>query len=432
MAENVNDFTLVESFLNDNLTINFIRYQWIDYSGILRVRVLTVSHCRRLAMKSSPLAMSPVAMTSSTFNEFMPDLIPTGVDYIHPDFTSLRPCLYAPGHASVMCFVSEGIGNVGFNRCPRTILSAACNAGKELGVKVGFEVEFICLNTDGAPLEDCIAGWSSMGALRNRCLPILEEIVQILELSGIEVYQFHSEGTTAMFEISTGPLPPIQAVDAWVYTRETVKTLFAKHSIIATLHPSPTPQHYGIGAHIHLSISASGEICDTFLGGIISRLSALCAFSLPLEESYKRVNDFESEAGAYVAWGTENRDVPIRKIGTGHWEIRCCDGSANMYLVLAAIISSGVEGARVGEELVWGDCQGNPSSADPHWRRLLGIQEALPKDLRESLKALRDFDWSNMGLDQAVTTYAKIKEQELISLQSLSEDERRALMIRQF
>ena len=80
--------SLIESFFSNNPTIKFVRYQWIDYAGI-RVRVLTASHCRRLALHGAPLAMSPVAMTSTTVNQFMPDLVPTGVDLIHPDLSSL-------------------------------------------------------------------------------------------------------------------------------------------------------------------------------------------------------------------------------------------------------------------------------------------------------------------------------------------------------
>jgi len=86
-----------------------------------------------------------------------------------------------------------------------------------------------------------------------------------------------------MFEISNGPMPVVEAIDSWVYTRETIKTIFEKHGVIATLHPSPTNQHHGVGAHIHLSISPiSDTVENAFLAGILSRLPGLCAFSLPL------------------------------------------------------------------------------------------------------------------------------------------------------
>src|SRR5579871_6702368 len=78
----------LESFLRNHDSVQYIRFQWVDYAGILRVRILTIAYCRRLAATSSPLAMTPLALTSTTINEFMPDLVATGVDYIYPDYRS--------------------------------------------------------------------------------------------------------------------------------------------------------------------------------------------------------------------------------------------------------------------------------------------------------------------------------------------------------
>ena len=69
--------------------------------------------------------------------------------------------------------------------------------------------------------------------------------------------------------------------------------------------------------HIHISIDGDELTRDCFLAGIMARLPALCAFSLPTVDSYERVNGEESEAGLYVAWGTQNRDVPIRQVTPG-------------------------------------------------------------------------------------------------------------------
>src|SRR5579859_3994408 len=71
----------------------------------------------------------------------------------------------------------------------------------------------------------------------------------------------------------------VEAIDSWVYTRETIKTIFEKHGVIATLHPSPTNQHHGVGAHIHLSISPiSDTVENAFLAGILSRLPVSAPF----------------------------------------------------------------------------------------------------------------------------------------------------------
>ena len=377
--------------------------------------------------------MSPIALTSTTTNGWMPDLVPTGIDHLHPDYSSLRPCLYAHGHAAVMCFVSEGTDNAGFSRCPRTLLYHAISMAEIHGleISVGFEIEFRCFNPDGTDIDECVGGFSTAAGLRNRCFSIIEEIVQVLEQSGIEVQQFHTEGTQGMFEISTGPRPPVEAIDAWIYTRESIKTLFWRNNIIATLHPSPATEHHGIAAQFHLSISPPNKVtAESFLAGILTRLPGLCAISLPLDESYRRVNDFESEAGAYVAWGTENRDVPIRKIRTGHWEIRCCDAAANLYLVLATFIKSGLEGLRTGMELEWKDFHGCPSNAEEQERVNSGIRGKLPKTLPESLNELEGYAWT--GFEKAIAAYVKIKRHELDSLRQSSYDQRRTLLLRHF
>jgi glutamine synthetase len=155
----------LESFLQQNPYIKFIRYQWIDYAGILRARVLPIEYCRRLVSESSPLAMSPVALTATTISEFIPGFDCTGVDHIYPDLDSLRPCLYAPGHASVMCFVNEGMEDMQFSRCPRTLLKSFLGKYNDLEIKAGFEVEFLCLNMDGTHLEECLKGFSTTAGL---------------------------------------------------------------------------------------------------------------------------------------------------------------------------------------------------------------------------------------------------------------------------
>jgi len=199
------------------------------------------------------------------------------------------------------------------------------------------------------------------------------------------------------------------------------------------MHPFPVGTHPGIGTHIHISIDGDESTRDSFLAGIMTRLPALCAFSLPTEDSYERVNGEESEAGLYVAWGTQNRDVPIRKVTAGHWELRCCDGTANMYLVLAAYIASGLHGVETGITLWLKDCSGNPSQGgeEDRWHQL-GIKDQLPRTLEESLDALKCCQWGKHDLQQAATRYSQIKTRESHDLGILARQERLRRMIRHF
>ena len=66
---------------------------------------------------------------------------------------------------------------------------------------------------------------------------IIEEIYDTLTDAGIEVEQFHSESAPGQYEVITGPLPPVEAVDALVFTRDTIYNVAAKHGVRATLYP---------------------------------------------------------------------------------------------------------------------------------------------------------------------------------------------------
>jgi glutamine synthetase len=66
---------------------------------------------------------------------------------------------------------------------------------------------------------------------------IVEEVYDVLTDAGIEVQQFHAESAPGQYEIITGPLPPMEAVDALVFTRDTIYNIATKHGVKATLLP---------------------------------------------------------------------------------------------------------------------------------------------------------------------------------------------------
>lgn len=66
---------------------------------------------------------------------------------------------------------------------------------------------------------------------------IVEECYDVLTSAGIEVQQFHGESAPGQYEIVTGPLAPVEAVDALVFTRDTIYNVAANHGVRATLYP---------------------------------------------------------------------------------------------------------------------------------------------------------------------------------------------------
>lgn len=65
----------------------------------------------------------------------------------------------------------------------------------------------------------------------------MEEIADALLASGIELLMYHAEAAPGQYEFVTGPLPPLEAADAVVLTRETIYNIAAKHGLRATLAP---------------------------------------------------------------------------------------------------------------------------------------------------------------------------------------------------
>lgn len=125
------------------------------------------------------------------------------------------------------------------------------------------------------------------------------------------------------------------------------------------------------GLHAHFSIiDAQPATSDAFLAGILARIPALCAFGLASFDSYARLGDMRGTMGTRVAWGTEQKDLAIRKIKdrTVYWEIRCIDATANMYLTIAAFITAGCRGVREKEPLRWKDQPGRPSYGHKNFR----------------------------------------------------------------
>ena len=153
----------------------------------------------------------------------------------------------------------------------------------------------------------------------------------------------------------------------------------------------------GTGAHVHVSLNseslAAAELkaaSDAFAASILQHLPAICAITMPQPVSYGRVAENSWTGGTWVAWGTNNRETPLRRVNDTRWEIRCLDGFANMYLALSALLATGLQGVKQELPLQIKDCQVNPSKLSAEERHELGISKTLPRSLDEALNAFED------------------------------------------
>lgn len=421
------------TFFQKHDSVSFVRYQWVDLLGILRERVLTKPHVLTLAEAGEDLSVGPDALYVSYVNE--PDTTPrAGTSKLKPDWTSLRKCHYNLRYASVMCFIHEGVDNMEFSRDPRSKLAKTIRrASFDFGLTflAGFELEFVLLKASNDAgkwdIFQNVSSWSCAAGLRNEAMPIIEEIALQLQSSDIAVEQFHTEGPQGMFEIVTGPLNPMEAVDTLVYTTETIKSISHSHGFKATFFPKagsgPT------GQHIHLSLQDTTNE-NHFLAGLLQHLPAVSAITLPNFDSYSRVQDFVGATGSWVSWGTELRDVPIRKIEPGRWEMRFVDGTANMYLGLASILEAGMLGLLNMSELTIKDAQQSPGKMTEEVRKDHDIIKRLPLTLKDAISALKEDEEFRESFGEKLCDkyeYHKSLEEEIQS--RASEEDRKAVCI---
>ena len=328
-----------------------------------------------------------------------------------------------------------------YNICSRSILTRILSDAKqEHGVEflVKFELKFSLVNIaedDSVNALESEPGNISAAGLRSSRHAYIEECIDDLQAAGIEVQDWHSESKHGGYEIATGPLAPVQAIDALLLSHEIIKNVMSRHDCRVTFYPKPFLDRSSLGTHAHISMQPASEE-KRFLAGVLKRLPALCAFTMPSFESYARVQASRGEVGGWVAWGSENRCVPVRKVaGEAHWEMRCVDATCNMYLAVAAMLGAGLLGMRHQEKLIWGDFSGTVDELDEHQRRDLNVVTPLPRSLREALTVLKEGGLHDLeGLVGAgiISEYLAVKELEESKVSKLSRDQRISMYIRLF
>ncbi|KIL59817.1 hypothetical protein M378DRAFT_168822 [Amanita muscaria Koide BX008] len=394
--------------------IKFIRIQWVDLVNYTRFRVVPISYFEKLLKSSRPGVGVVKACLGLVYLNMAQGFTPIGEYLYVPDLKTLKICPYAPGHASVMGRFEEKTptpgpdGNLStlVDLCPRTLLDRIVKEAKTISnvdFLVGFESEFILLKST-QPIDAVnYHNWTASEGLPSGKIEtvVLEEIADAVQASGIELQMYHPEAAPGQYEIITGPLPPLEAADALVHTREIIRNIAFKHGLRATFAPRLYMTSAGSSAHTNISVHSATQgpkpveglsaLESSFLAGVLAHLPAMPAVTLPIPASYKRMVDGVWSGGTYVCWGAENRESPIRLTNatsptSRRFEMRFVDGTANPYLVLATILAAGHEGIRTQQQLTIQNNTGSVTAAQmkEEERAKLGITARLPLSWEEA------------------------------------------------
>ncbi len=227
---------------------------------------------------------------------------------------------------------TEGIWNTGREEYP--------NLGFKPRHKEGY---FPCAPTD------------SLVDLRN-------EMVQVLQSVGMRIEASHHEvATGGQCEIDMRFDSLVSMGDTLQWFKYIIKNVAVRNGKTVTFMPKPLFDDNGSGMHVHVSIWKDGvntfagdgysglsKNALYFIGGIVKHAKALCAFTNPSTNSYKRlVPGFEAPVN--LAYSGRNRSAALRIPTTSNpkskrVEYRTPDPSANGYLCFSAILMAGLDG----------------------------------------------------------------------------------------
>ena len=187
-------------------------------------------------------------------------------------------------------------------------------------------------------------------------------LVRMFQDAGIDVkYHHHEGGEFGQSEIETMFADGLKTADNVIISKYIIRNYFHRQNKVATFMPKPLINKHGSGMHYHHILERQRKslfkgkngrlstIGENYVNGILSHLAALCAFTNPTTNSYRRLTGgFETPKTASI--GVADRTSAIRIPGYAKErtpiEYRVGDAMANPYFALAALLLAGLDGVR--------------------------------------------------------------------------------------
>jgi glutamine synthetase len=316
-------------------------------------------------------------------------------------------------------------------QAPRNVLKRVMARAADSGfmMKSGVECEFFLVTPDGQAVSDpndaAAKPCYDASALMRR-YDVVAELCDAMQTLGWQPYQNDHEDANGQFEMNWQFADALVTADRHTFFKFMAKSIAEKHGLRATFMPKPFLHLTGNGCHCHASLwreesnlfeDSSDELGMSsvgynFVGGLLHHAPALCALLNPTVNSYKRINAPRTLSGATwspntVTYAADNRTHMIRIPSGNRCELRLADGSANPYLLQAAILVAGLDGIN--------------QRRDPGTRldinmytegHLAKDAKQLPLNLLDALRALQDSSDLRRELGpELVASYLKLKHQ---------------------
>ncbi len=265
-----------------------------------------------------------------------------------------------------------------------------------------------------------------------------DEATMLFQQMGIDVkYHHHEAGERGQQEIEIQFDNLLTISDKIVLAKYLLFNLARQHNIFITFMPKPMFQQAGNGLHVHQYLKKNnknifyekdryGNLNDlalSFIGGLLIHAPALCAFTNPSTNSYKRlVPGFEAPVA--ITFGKANRSAAIRIPSYVHnpeearFEYRPPDATANPYLLMSAMLMAGLDGiAKKIDPIKEGL---GPVDTNVYSNQNIKF---LPKNLEESLEALNNdqefLKKGNVFTDDLIKQWISTKQHDIKSIATM-------------
>ena len=233
-------------------------------------------------------------------------------------------------------------------------------------------------------------------------------VAMLMEKQGIKVkYHHHEVGGPGQIEIEVEFGSMLEMADKTMMTKYLIKNAAMSENKTVTFMPKPIYDEAGNGLHVHMHLFKDGKpvfydkdgysqlskTALSFIGGVLTHAKALCAFTNPSTNSYKRLVP-GYEAPVTIGYATSNRSSVVRIPAYAkapqdkRFELRCPDATCNPYYAYSAILMAGLDGIQK-------EIDPNKEGYGPYDFNLYNLSEdeqkairQLPRSLDEALNAL--------------------------------------------
>lgn len=346
--------------------ITWIRVSYPDLHGICRGKEVPVE-------AFPEVLRTGIAQTEAVMTIDLRHNIISGFEHGFRDFRAVpdpSTLVRVPGHPELAWCLADGVGEHGtrFALDPRGVLRTQLEALEALGLQAvsAPELEFYLVEPGAwRPYVGRDSSVYTCGALADP-RGVLRAVVGAVQGAGLHPIAATQEYGRGQYEVNLRHGPALDATDRAFRFKALVKDIAAEHGVLATFLGQLREDDEGSGFHLHVSLcDADGAnafadpedpdglsvVARSFVAGLLVHLPGLTAVLNPTVNAYRRFVE-DSLAPTHVDWGLGTRlgavRVPVERGAATRVELRTADGTANPYLLTAAVLAAGRDGIERG------------------------------------------------------------------------------------